>query len=72
MPDPVVPEESIFAKALDFADPAERSAFLDAACRDKPDLRAEVEALLEAHAKSGDLLDVASRVDMELSRPPPE
>jgi len=70
MPDPVVPEESIFAKALDFADPAERSAFLDAACRDKPDLRAEVEALLEAHAKSGDLLDVASRADMAATTAP--
>ncbi len=43
---------SLFAQAADLA-PDERSAFLDAACRGEPGLRAEVEELLAYDAASG-------------------
>jgi WD40 repeat protein/serine/threonine protein kinase len=46
-------EQSIFLQALAFSAPAEREAFLDQACRDKPKLRAEVGALLAAHDRLG-------------------
>ena len=49
-------EETLFHEAL--AKPSsERAAFLDAACAGQPELRAAVEALLTAHAASGDCLD---------------
>jgi tetratricopeptide (TPR) repeat protein/tRNA A-37 threonylcarbamoyl transferase component Bud32 len=58
MTEPSLPEESIFAQALEITSAAERAAFLDRACGDNPPLRAEVEALLRAHERSGDLLDL--------------
>jgi serine/threonine protein kinase/tetratricopeptide (TPR) repeat protein len=45
-------EDSIFAAALK-KPPAERAAYLDEACAGDPALRAEVEALLRAHAEAG-------------------
>jgi WD40 repeat protein/serine/threonine protein kinase len=57
MTEPPLPEESIFAQALELA-AAERVAFLDRACKDNQPLRNEVEALLRAHERSGDLLDL--------------
>ena len=59
MSEPSLPEESIFAQALEIESGAERVAFLDRACGDNAALRTEVEALLRAHARSGDLLDLA-------------
>jgi serine/threonine protein kinase len=53
-----MPEESIFAQALEFKSPTERAAFLDRACGDNQALRAEVEALLRAQHRSGDVLDL--------------
>jgi serine/threonine protein kinase/tetratricopeptide (TPR) repeat protein len=53
-----LPEESLFAQALEIASPAERAAFLDQACGQDAALRAGVEALLRAHEKGGDLLDL--------------
>jgi serine/threonine protein kinase/Flp pilus assembly protein TadD len=53
-----LPEESIFAQALEIASASERAAFLDRACGDNQALRAEVEALLRASERSGDLLDL--------------
>jgi serine/threonine protein kinase len=41
--------KSLFLAASDLADPAERAAFLDRECGDDADLRARVEALLEAN-----------------------
>src|SRR5262249_49952133 len=38
--------------------PAERAAFLDAACAGQPQLRAAVDALLAAHERSGHMLDL--------------
>jgi serine/threonine protein kinase len=58
MTEPSLPEESIFAQALEITSAAERAAFLDRACGDNQALRAEVEALLRAHEHSGDLLDL--------------
>ena len=52
MTEPSLPEESIFAQALEIGSPAERAAFLDRACGENPALRAEVEALLGAHISS--------------------
>ncbi len=49
-------EESLFHEAL-AQPPAERGAFLDAACAGQSELRAAVEALLAAHDASGNLLD---------------
>src|SRR5262249_45484626 len=45
-----------FAEALDYAVPEERAAFLERACRDDPDARARVEALLRAHDQAGNFL----------------
>jgi WD40 repeat protein/serine/threonine protein kinase len=42
-------EESVFAKALEMADPHERAAFLDRACAGDAGLRRSVEALLSAY-----------------------
>jgi serine/threonine protein kinase len=58
MSEPSLPEESLFAQALELRTAARRAAFLDRACADNPALRAEVEALLRAHERSGDLLDL--------------
>jgi serine/threonine protein kinase/tetratricopeptide (TPR) repeat protein len=58
MIEPCLPEESIFGQALDIKSATERNAFLDRACAHNPALRAEVEALLRAHGRSGDLLDL--------------
>src|SRR5262245_1215344 len=46
-------EQSIFLQAIALATPAERAAYLDQACRDKPKLRAELDALLAAHNRLG-------------------
>ena len=54
-------EETIFAAAIEKASPAERAAFLDGACGGDVELRQRIEALLTAHAKSGDLLDPFAR-----------
>lgn len=51
-------EETLFHEALARPTPAERRAFLDAACAGRPELRTAVEALLAAHAKAGPFLDV--------------
>jgi hypothetical protein len=42
--------KSLFLRASDIADPAERAAFLDHECGDSGELRARVEALLRAEA----------------------
>jgi tRNA A-37 threonylcarbamoyl transferase component Bud32 len=49
-------EELLFHEALGKA-PAERAAFLDAACTGQPGLRAGVESLLREHQAPGHLLD---------------
>src|SRR5262249_9766691 len=49
-------EETLFHEALARPSGPEREQFLASACADRPELKAAVEALLEAHAESGDLL----------------
>jgi WD40 repeat protein len=48
--------KEIFAQALQISMPAERAGFLDSACKDDPELRGQVESLLEAHHEAGDFL----------------
>jgi hypothetical protein len=47
----------LFLRALDLPGPAERSAFLDEACRADPDLRGQVESLLAAGDRAGSFLE---------------
>jgi hypothetical protein len=47
----------LFLKALELASPAERRAFLDAACAGDAALLAEVESLSEANARAAGFLD---------------
>src|SRR5690349_21691311 len=51
-------ERSIFLNALDRTDPADRAAYLDAACAGKPELRRRIERLLRSHAVEDSFLDV--------------
>ena len=54
---PAMPEvKSLFGKALEIDSPVERAAFLEAACGEKTELRAEVEELLQALDKAGGFL----------------
>jgi WD40 repeat protein/tRNA A-37 threonylcarbamoyl transferase component Bud32 len=50
--------EEIFNAAVEITDPAERAAYLDKACGQDKELRAEIEELLEAHDKAGEFLNV--------------
>jgi serine/threonine protein kinase len=52
-----VNESQIFIDALKLATPAARAAFLDATCSGDAQLRAGVEALLQAHASEPDFLE---------------
>jgi len=49
-------ERSLFLAALEYDEPAERSAYLERACAGEPALRAEVEKLLTAHGQSGNFM----------------
>ena len=50
-------EQAIFLKALEFNDPAERSAYLIKACAGNASLLQNVQSLLASHEKSGVFLD---------------
>jgi eukaryotic-like serine/threonine-protein kinase len=52
-----VNESQIFAGVMKLADAAERAAYLDQACAGNPQMRAAVEALLQAHASDPDFLE---------------
>jgi eukaryotic-like serine/threonine-protein kinase len=69
MTEPSLPEESILLQALEIASPAGRAAFLDRACGENRHLREEVEALLRAHAQSGDLLDLPEKPAVTAEEP---
>ena len=69
MTEPSLPEESIFAQALEIGSPAERVAFLDRACGQNPVLRAEVEALLGAHGRAGGLLNLLDKPAVAVDEP---
>src|SRR5262245_33265272 len=48
-------EQSIFLHAIGLVEPADRAAYLDEACRDNAGLRAELDALIAAHGRLGDV-----------------
>nr|MBC8218107.1 hypothetical protein [Planctomycetota bacterium] len=48
----------IFQDAIEIEDPAKRARYLEDACKQDSELRAEVEALLRSHEKAGDFLEV--------------
>jgi len=58
MIEPMLAEESIFLQALEIPSAKDQAFFLDRACGANRQLRTAVEALLHAHEKSGDLLDL--------------
>ena len=58
MTEMLLQEETIFGHALELGSDAEWAAYLDCACGANRTLRAEVEALLRADARTGDLLDL--------------
>jgi tetratricopeptide (TPR) repeat protein len=76
------PVERLFFAALEKGTPAERAAYLDAACAGQPELRARVDRLLAAHAAADLLLgppaegatlsapDAAVTADPDGTRPP--
>src|SRR5262249_11881276 len=72
MIEPSLPEESIFAQALEIESAAERAAFLDRACGNNPALRAAVEALLADHDHWGDLPALAEPAQPTSAVPGPE
>jgi WD40 repeat protein/serine/threonine protein kinase len=49
--------ETIFGRAIAMASPAERSAFLNQACGDDPELRREIEKLVMDHFRAGHFLE---------------
>lgn len=51
---------TVFMAALDCGTAEERTAYLDRACAGTPELRGRVDALLRAHAHSGNFLGLAS------------
>jgi eukaryotic-like serine/threonine-protein kinase len=65
--------KDLFAAALE-KDPTERDAFLGAACANEPELRAEIDSLLDAHDSTDDFIErpAAHRaLDLEPETPPP-
>jgi serine/threonine protein kinase/rhodanese-related sulfurtransferase len=55
-------EKSIFLEAVEKPSAVERNAFLDSACGENRQLREEIERLLQAHLRTGDILDVPDAV----------
>jgi WD40 repeat protein/tRNA A-37 threonylcarbamoyl transferase component Bud32 len=51
-------ERQVFLDALDRKDPDERTAYLDAACAGRPELRRRVEELLRSHYEADTFLEV--------------
>ncbi len=49
--------KEVFAHAQELSSPAERMAYLDQACADSPELRQQVEALLQALEEAGSFLE---------------
>src|SRR6476661_2763940 len=55
-------ERDVFIAALQREDPAERRAYLDGACAQKPELRRQVEHLLCLHQGAGSFLEEPAAV----------
>ena len=67
MTDDLSAVEALYTAALKLA-PADRAAFLDEACREHPDRRAEVERLLAAHGAAGAFLEPNAAVPPTVSQ----
>jgi len=65
MADEHATEKTLFLSAIQITAPDQRRAFLDEACRDNPQLRQEVEALLAAHDRLP--FDATSAADESVS-----
>ena len=50
-------ERDIFLAAIEIANPADRAAYLDQACADNTELRAQVEELLRTHDETSQFLE---------------
>ena len=61
--------EEIFHKAIEITDLAQRAAYLDGACRGDDPLRAEVQALIDAHEQAGDFLESPPEGSATLNSP---
>jgi len=70
---PEGPVEPVFDEALEQPTPETRAAFLNRACKGKPELRRRVEELIAAHDEAGKFLDEpaggAARPTVKLSLP---
>jgi serine/threonine protein kinase len=56
MPTEGINVRAVFDRAVEFGTEAERAAYLDQACANFPEIRREVESLLEAHSDAGSFL----------------
>jgi non-specific serine/threonine protein kinase/serine/threonine-protein kinase len=65
-------QRSIFLRALDLTSTPERAAYLDEACGDDRQLRADVEALLRAHDRPQALLDAPDALPTAAAGPTAE
>jgi tetratricopeptide (TPR) repeat protein len=72
MADPKPELRDLFCAALDCPTPQVRAPYLDKACQGRPELRARVAALLQAHADAtGFLREAARGTDETVSQPAP-
>ena len=60
MPTELLNVRSIFDRAIEIATEFDRKAYLDEACAAAPEIRVQVEALLQAHAQAGSFLNAAA------------
>ena len=70
-----LPDETLFENALKCRTPADRAAYLDQVCADRPELRQRLEELLAAHDRSGEFLEptvAAARPTIKLDLAPQE
>lgn len=65
-------ERALFEAALEIQDPAQRQAFVDRACADKPELRTRVEELLKSHDAAESFLNLPVVEQLQPGSPPPE
>jgi serine/threonine protein kinase/WD40 repeat protein len=63
-------EEFLFEAALAKPSPEERAAFLVGVCRDRPELRARLEVLLEGHSRSEGFLGTHAKTVEQKTTPP--
>jgi tetratricopeptide (TPR) repeat protein len=60
MAGPLPELRAVFCEALDHKTPQAQAAYLDQVCQGRPELRARVEALLQAHAQASEFLQEPS------------